>query len=86
MVRVDVHVVGIFVFLAFDVDDGFGVDLDVIDHDCIIAGIVCDIRVYIGVDVDVDVYVDVDVMLLLILVLLLMFMLILSSVLTMICV
>ena len=40
-----------------------------IDHDWIIVGIVCCIRVYIGVDVDVDVYVDVDVMLLLILML-----------------
>ena len=45
-VQVDViidDVVGIFVYIAFDVDDGLDFDFDVIDHVCIIVGIVCDI-------------------------------------------
>ena len=70
----------------FDVDDVFGVSFNVIDHVCIIIGVVSDIRVCVGVGDDVDVYVDVDVMLLLILILLLMFMLMLSLLLRMICV
>ena len=49
-VEFDVHVDviiddvgGIFVYIAFDGDDGFDFDFDVIDHVCIIVGIVCDI-------------------------------------------